>query len=62
MCDDMPACHAGIPNVKGWCLINHGVIPILSCSIRLLMHVRVHTPVVLCMEKSGGICRQYCYC
>ena len=33
MCYDMPVCHTGISNVKGWCLINRGLIPILSCSI-----------------------------
>ena len=34
LCDDMPACHTGIPNVKGWCLINYGLIPILSWGIQ----------------------------
>ena len=36
MCYDVPACHAGIPNVKGWFLINRGLIPILSCSVRIV--------------------------
>ena len=51
MCDDIAACHTGIPDVKGWCLINHGLIPILSCSIQVVNRLDIEGLVQMYLAR-----------